>query len=190
MSEIKDNGNAFAESIMGLTKALNASRKGEFERPGRTIVGMNEGKLVEASDSNTEIFTFGVSECNAVAIDGVCNDRRFGVLTHYDPLNIQNNLLKITQLGEQINSSGKPEEVEAELFVRGDWEKVDGKWEMKPKSQSEVERLTQSVKKSFGESISVKVSPYSENIDMSKKEQGQVAVNLTPTAGKRILGIF
>ena len=190
MSEIKDNGNAFAESIMGLTKALNSTRKGELERPGRTIVGMNEGKLVQASDNDTEIFTFGVSGCNAVAIEGVCKDKRFGVITHYDPSNIQNNLLKIAQLGEQIGKSDKPEEVKAELFVRGDWENIGDKWEMKPKSPPEVERLTQSVKKAFGENTSIKVSPYSEMLDISKKEQGQVTVNLTPTSSKRILGIF
>lgn len=192
MSENLDNTAVFAKSIMDLTEGINSNPENKFNQNGRTIVGMNQGKIVESSVDDTQVFTYGVGSCNAVAIEGVCKDKRFGAITHYDPLNIQNNLLKISQLGEQIGKSGNPDEVNAELFVRGDWVKINDKWEMKPKSLSEVERLTQSVKKAFGENTSIKISPYSEFWDAGKKNQGQVIVNISESSQnvKRIFGIF
>lgn len=173
-----------------LERDNNANRKGEFDKQGRTIVGMNEGKLVIASENDTQVFTFEVLGCNAVAIEGIYKDKRFGAITNYDPLNIQNNLLQIAQLGELINNSGELKEVNAELFVRGDWEKVGDKWQLKPKSPTEVEQLGQSIQASFGENTLIKISPYSDNLDYYKKEQGQIIVNISNSLKniKRISG--
>jgi hypothetical protein len=82
--------------------ALKKFKTEVFEKPGRTVVSMNQGKLVKSSENNTEIFTTGVNGCNVVAIEGISDRINFGAITHYDPDHISENLDQLEIFGEQI----------------------------------------------------------------------------------------
>lgn len=192
MSEDKRDMGNLVESALNLSALKGFTAEKKFGRPGRTIVMMGQRKAVEASDTDTEVFTFGATGCNVVAIEGVRKGRRFGVITHYDPLSISNNDRQIEQLGGRIGKAGRGEKTNAEIFVRGDWEKVGDKWEMKPKDASETDRLVQIVKRGFGDNTTITVTPYSETRKAGNENQGQVSIDISPKSQrkKRILGIF
>lgn len=158
----------------------------------RTIVTIGQGELVEASDDNQEVFTFGTLGCNVVAVLGRRNRKRFGAVTHYDPININGNVKKIKELGNRAGQEQKGDETSAEVFVPGDWENVNGKWAMKPRDVQETDLLVNSTRDAFGKKTKVTIIPYSELKKIGKKHQGEVSVDISdsPSRKKRIVGIF
>jgi hypothetical protein len=179
-------------AMLELSSLNGFTAEKKFGKPGRTIVTMGQGNLVESSDDQQEVFTFGASGCNVVAVEGKRKGKRFGAVTHYDPLSINGNVAKIEELGRRAGQGGRGNETNAEVFVRGDWENVDGKWVMKPKDVQETGRLVGAIKGAFGKKTNVTVTPYSESRKSGMEHQGEVSVDISGSSKrkKRILGIF
>jgi len=140
-----------------------------YEKPGRTVVGMYEGEIIKTSENtqNFELLTYGLGGCNVIAIEGICEDGTFGIITHYPPSDIKGNIKKLKELSREIGSKSSIQNVNTVLFVQGEWKETNNNFKFLPANDFDSEILSTAVKAIFGEKTNLKLFPY----DLSVKEE-------------------
>ena len=153
--------------------------------PNVELVEMSQGGAVEVTPTDAEkiIWTYGLGGCYGCLLftehpDGTRN----AILTHYSPIEIFQNLVKLREL---ISKSVKIREASRQIFLviaPGEWvrDPVTQKVSFKVKDQKKVDLLVYTVKAELGAGVEVKIEPYSEMRMLDKKDQGILLVRIPP----------
>jgi len=148
-------------------------------------VDMSQGKAIKVSPEDDEkiIWTHGLGGCYACLVFTEHTDgTRNAILTHYPETQIHQNL---EQLRELIGQSKKMKEASTKqvvLMAPGEWVQnpTTKEWFLRVKNQQIADLLTLAVQVELECGVYVKLEPYSEMLDIDKKDQGTLLVYVPP----------
>ena len=148
-------------------------------------VDMSQGKAIKVSpgDKEKRIWTFGLGGCYACLVftehpDGTRN----AVLTHYPETEILQNLAKLRELIDQSEKMKEASTKQVVLMAPGEWVQnpTTKEWFLRVKNQQIADLLTLAVQVELECGVYVKLEPYSEMLDIEKKDQGTLLVYVPP----------
>ncbi|MDA2921985.1 hypothetical protein MYX07_01825 [Patescibacteria group bacterium AH-259-L07] len=153
--------------------------------PNVIRVDMNQGQSCEIEPHDTAekvIWTSALGGCfgTLVFIESKAG-KRSAILTHYDPLHIQVNALKLKQL---ITPEMQDAPIKQTIVVMAAGEYIQdlktGELKMTVKDQKKTDLLISTVRETLGENIEVTLEPYSEKLVKGRKDQGVMIVRVPP----------
>jgi hypothetical protein len=152
------------------------------------LVSMNDGKSAEVTPDGEEkvIFTHGLGGCDATLVyteheNGIRN----GVLTHYGPTQISNNMARLRELISQ-NPNIKEATVKLSVIVMGSGEWIQDpdtkRWKLEPRrdSKQQTDAIIKVIQAELGKNVEVKFEPYSGHRRIGAVDQGVLIVKIPP----------
>lgn len=172
----------YSPEVIGLWERVEAND------PNVVKVDMDSGSSVEVQPADEQekiIWTSALGGCYGVVVfTEHQNGKRTTLLTHYSPDNISGNMKKLEELFSAHNDIKNAKIKKAIIMAPGEWQQDPNtsKWQIRAKTTDEIIPLTAAIEASLGESIDVKIEPYSEKIESGKKDQGVLVVKVPPSS--------
>lgn len=173
-----------------LTDSVDNSHKPKLSFPeleqGRntTLVGMNAaGQVVAARGEKQRIATYGLGGCTAIGVVASFPDgRRRAHVQHYDPfgarLDVTKNSLEESILAQEARVGEYAQANQVDVAIM-----VPGLAYIEADDPAHVAWLTETIKREFGDSTMVHVTPYSPDEESGESHYAHALVIDIPAAG-------